>query len=109
MGYRLEMSKIKHSACGGKLYGYVDDEKKLKSHQWLLEKGYIDGDECWGYGCNPQIVLSPDEFKEFIKLYNEDVNNFKSFYIKRQKDLILNSIEIKELMDSDCDVLLEWW
>ena len=101
MGYRLEISKIKYCACGSKLYGYVDDEKKLKSHQWLLEKGYIDGDEYWDYGCNPQIVLSPDEFKDF--------NKFKPEYIEYQKDYIINQKEIQELINGENDILLEWW
>lgn len=110
MGYRLEMSKVKYSACGSKLYGYIDDEKKLKSHQWLLKKGYIDGDEYWDYGCNPRIVLRPYEFKEFIELYNEDFNKFKpQFCEEYPEDYIINQKEIQELIKNKETVLLEWW
>ena len=100
MGYRLEISEINYKASGGKLFGYVDKEK-LKSHKWLLEKGFIDGDEYWDYGCNPQIVLNHEEFKEFIKLYKEDL---KEFY---QYDL--EELFFKDLLENDNDKLLEWW
>ena len=70
MGYRLEISEIKYKACGGKLYGY-SDEKQLKSYKYLVGKGYLDGDKYFSYGYNPSIPLRADEFKEFIKLYNE--------------------------------------
>ena len=102
MGYRLEMSEIKYSACGGKLYGYVDDEKQLRSYKWLLDKGYIDGDEYWGYGYNPQIILTPHDFKEFIKLYLEDFKQTKKYDFPYIEDL-------KKLKNSGNDVLLEWW
>ena len=105
MGYRLEISEIKYSACGGKLYGYFDEEN-FKSRKWLLERGYIDGDEYWSYGCNPQIVLRPDEFKEFIELYNEDWNSVKADVAK---DAPKNNPDIKKLLVNENDVLLEWW
>ena len=102
MGYRLEMSEIKYTACGGKLYGYVDNIKELKSHQWLLEKGYITGNEDWDYWYNPRIILTSGEFKEFIELYKED---FKKY---RKLDNPYSE-EIQKLIDSGEDILLEWW
>lgn len=115
MGYRLEISKIKYAACGGKLFGYVEDETKLKSYQWLLEKGYLTGnkdEEFWDYGYNPQIILRPSEFREFIKLYNEDCNNMESDWVVHPKDWVINSKEINELInckDYEEYILLEWW
>lgn len=110
MGYRLEVSKIKHVKGYGKLYGYLGGkENNLKSHEWLLKKRYIDGDEYWTYGTNPQIILTPDEFKEFIYLYNEDCNNFDSEHIIHPKDWIINDKETKKLTDGQDDILLEWW
>lgn len=107
MGYRLEISEIKYKACGGKLYGY-SDEKQLKSHKYLVEKGYLDGDEYFGYGYNPSIPLRADEFKEFIKLYNEDYNE-KRQLDGENKDCIINDRYIKELLESDESKLLEWY
>ena len=99
MGYRLEVSKIDYVYCGGKLYGYVSEEKlkQLKSYQWLLKKGYIDGDEYWSYGCNPQIVLRASEFREFMKLYIDD------------RDWKHDDLALEELMASDGFKLLEWF
>lgn len=105
MGYRLEMSKIKYTACGSELYGYVDNIKELKSHQWLVDKGYIEGDEYWGYGFSPCIKLYPKEFKEFIELYNEDLQKFGPF----PKNLMEDK-DIQELINQENgSVLLEWW
>lgn len=121
MGYRLHVSRIEDNVfCGGKLYGYGDYEynddgndgyieKKTKSHQWLVEKGYLKGDEFWTYGFNPKIILNSREFKEFIELYNEDCNNFKEEYIIHPKDWIINDERVQKLINGKDDVLLEWY
>ena len=70
MGYRLEISEFKDLNVGTKLFGYTEDVTKFRSHKWLLENNYITGEEYWSYGCNPQIVLTNEEFKEFIKRGN---------------------------------------
>lgn len=104
MGYRLEISEVKYKACGGKLYGYCDEEK-LKSYKWLLDKGYLDGDEYFTYGFWGNIVLMPHEFKEFIELYNEDVNEQSDGL----KDRVINDPNIQELLKSDEDKLIQWY
>lgn len=85
MGYRLEVSKVVYTGCcGGKLYGYIDDEtlRQCKSWQWLKRKGFIDEfDEFdWDYGFEHRFVLSNNEFKEFIKLYINDKKKFGLHY-----------------------------
>ena len=115
MGYRLEISKVKHYVCCDKLFGYCDT-KKLKSYQWLLDKGYLEGidekdedvtfAECNG---NPQIVLRPDEFKKFIELYNEDCNNYDGEDLVWEKDAIVKKKEIRKLIDNQDYILLEWY
>lgn len=112
MGFRLEISKIKYVTSGSKMYGYVEDEtlENLKSYQWLLKHGYIDGDEYWDYGCDVQIILRPDQFKEFITLYNEDFNEYKSGDCwAYEKDYIINQKEVQELINGKDKILLEWW
>lgn len=104
MGYRLEISKMKHAYCAGKLYGYTTEED-LKSHKWLLEHEYITGDEYWSYCTNPKIVLTAREFKEFIKLYNEDLNDLGW---SEEKDWLINDKEMQELINDNCDKVLEW-
>lgn len=107
MGYRLEISEVKYKACGGKLFGYCDEEK-LKSYKYLLDKGYLDGDEYFTYGFSGDIVLNSDEFKEFIELYNEDCNK-QNRLNGSEKDLIINDKKIKELLESEEDKLIQWW
>lgn len=104
MGYRLEISKVKYSTCGGKLFGYTNVEK-LRSWKYLKENGYIEGDECWDYGFNPYIVLNEEEFKDFIKLY---INDLKQYY---QFPSNLNNL-IKDLINlskTKGNKLLEWY
>ena len=103
MGYRLEISEIKYKACGGKLYGY-EDEKQLKSHDYLVKKGYLDGDEYFSYGFEGNIVLSSEEFKEFIKLYNQEMNE-----ISKNKDWVIKQEEMQELLENNEDKLLQWY
>ena len=109
MGYRLEFyNPNQHDEfvpdCGGKLFGYIEDEEleKCKSWQWLkangffLRKTYVcEKDEngnymrvdktyydenypyLWTYGYEHKMYLSHDKFKEFIELYIEDWNTYR--------------------------------
>lgn len=104
MGYRLEISKIEYKESGGKLFGYVEDETKLESWKWLKNHEFITGDEYWDYGCNPQIVLDDDEFKEFIELYIFDLHNYYKYEI--DSDWIKS---LRDLAKTKEDKLLEWW
>lgn len=77
MGYRPTI------ICGsdrfeyGKFYGYVDHEK-LKSIQWLLDHNKIEDiwDDFLG-GWDPTIEFTPNEFREFITLYEQDINDYE--------------------------------
>lgn len=104
MGYRLEISEIKHTICGGKLYGYVEDKdlKKLKSYKWLKKNGYIEGGEDWDYGFNPQIVLSAGEFREFYGLY---INDYAKIYGCK---VLIDGPELDSYNDDE-DKILEWY
>lgn len=109
MGYRLEFyNPNQHDEfvpdCGGKLFGYIENEEleKCKSWQWLkangffLRKTYVyEKDEngndmridktyydenypyLWTYGYEHKMYLSHDKFKEFITLYIEDWNTYR--------------------------------
>ena len=103
MGYRLEISEFefKSQETCGKLFGYVEDEKQLKSHGWLLSHGYIDGNEWWNYGFNPKIVLDAKEFKEFMMLYAEDWKEYKGYDLMDE--------ELKALCENDNYKFLEWF
>ena len=109
MGYRLEVRKIENSSIRcGKLYGYTTDEEllQMKSYQWLSKKGFLRDLERenmkWFTWYNPQIILCPSEFKEFIMLYKQDFENYwKQPFTYYEENL-------KELLEIKCDVLLEW-
>ena len=86
MGYRLEISKLEYArkleyvGCGGKLFGYIDDEElhECKSWQWLKRHGYLDksDEDLWDYGVWHTTLLSGKEYKQFIKLYTDDYKEY---------------------------------
>ena len=104
MGYRLEISKLEHADCGGKLFGYIEDEElhECKSWQWLKEHGYLDksDEDLWSYGFSHGAKLWHDDYEEFIKLYIEDYNRY-------YKDYPITVDKFKESLDADC-VYIEW-
>lgn len=107
MGYRLNIAQIKEVWYGTKLYGYGIDLSKLLSYQFLVSLDKIDGKECWDYGAYNYIVLDKNEFKEFIKLYDEDLFNNPVYY-QQEKNEFINKPEIQKLLKSKCDKLLSW-
>lgn len=114
MGYRLEISKMKHVYCAGKFYGYESvDAYNSKSVKWLLDNKFIkdedyEGEVYWGYDFNPQIVLNAKQFEEYIKLYNEDLNEF-GCQVGNIKDALINDEEMKNLIADRCNKVLEWF
>lgn len=106
MGYRLEISEVKYTGdCGGKLFGYIDEEElhNCRSWKWLKRRGYIDKEEkdLWDYGFYHQTVLFRDEFREFIKLYIDDYNKYNHYGHKLSLDDFANSLKAEQ-------VLIEW-
>jgi len=108
MGYRLEVSKIIDVEFGSKLYGYVEDMNKLKSVQWLVASNNLEQEKVnfpdW-YG-NPQIILTRDEFKEYIELYYQDLNEFRN---NDKTSLWEIDEDMIKLINENCSKLLEWW
>jgi hypothetical protein len=84
MGYRPTISAPNGFSIElGKFYGYVDLDN-LKSINWLVEHNKIEADDIdvfnWsGYG--PKIKFTAEEFREFIDLYQEDINTNANNYI----------------------------
>ena len=102
MGYRLGIIEKKESYYGTKLFGY-EEHSKLESFKYLMELGKVEEDDYFDYSTNQSITLSDTEFREFIKLYNEDLNNFCEF-----NNEFINDKEIQKLMDTRYDKILEW-
>lgn len=109
----------------GKFYGYIGGEG-LKSLKWLVDSGKLDQEiEDWlaedepmqifSYSPNgPSIMFTADEFREFIKLYEDDINNhdFSDDGIDYDKPFDIfewcNSKKFKEVYDNDEDVEICW-
>ena len=64
---------------------------------------YIDGDEAWGDGYYPNILLGKQGFEEFIRLYNEDCNE-----AGHEKDVVINNPEVQKLIKEDGLKVLSW-
>lgn len=74
MGFRMDVIDAEHPELKyseTKLFGYFEG-KGLRSYQYLLSKGKIEGDEIFDYGLDLEIELTAEEFREFIDLYNAD-------------------------------------
>lgn len=112
MGYRLTVEQIQKEPqfYGTKLYGYVDDVTKLKSFQWLAEHNKIDPEEdryCWDAYGSMDIRLTAKEFREFIALYEEDLEPLT--LANRWNRFNIDDVAIlKELRDSDNDKIISW-
>ena len=104
MGYRLAISELEQVYYGSKLFGYVHEEI-LKSYKYLKDIEAIKGDEQWEYGFYNPIVLSIKEFKDFRKLYAEDLEENNG---KNESDWFLN--ETKHIIErEDYELIILNW
>lgn len=97
MGYRLTIScpDLCESPELGKFYGYVKHDD-LKSIKYLVDNHLVpddDPDIFYYQEYGPDIVLTAEQFREFIDLYQEDVNNhdFSNDCINYRKPFNLKS------------------
>lgn len=106
MGTRLTIKKTEPEFFyGTKLYGYTGDIKKLKSFQFLIKHDYIPFD-CDDVEQMPPVVMAVCDFKEWIKLYNEELK----YSPYNRKDDLLKDKFISGIfeMDNFDTVLLTW-
>ena len=111
MGYRLEIDMVgkKNFICCGKLFGYVEDNTKLLSCQWLINNEYLDKEKdtiYFGFGFEGNFVLRGYELKEFLSLYIKDLENFDQYdndkLIQEINDYILK-------IEDDYDLYVLMW
>ena len=106
MGYRLEISKLDYSDCGGKLFGYIskEDLHTCKSWKWLKDNLYLheENEDVWEYGIEHNTVLFNDDFREFITLYIDDYNRLSPYG---------NTLSLDNFKDSLAAdrVLIQWF
>lgn len=102
MGYRLCVEKVgdkEPSYYGTKMYGY-GRTTEYKSYKWLLENDFLKKDEhyIWGDGFDNPILMRIEQFKEFVKLYNEDCNDEYLSYYPEDKDFFINNEDIQKFL-----------
>lgn len=110
MGYRLEVEQVggKLYFYGTKLFGY-EDEEKLKSYKFLIKNKYLDEySTFFNYNHSNDFVMEIKDFREFVKLYNEDLNNF-TFY-SNEKDRFIKDKTIQKFLklEDDDRVVISW-
>lgn len=109
MGYRLNILDCNNHNIeyyGTKLYGYVDTDKLL-SYSYLIQIGKFDGDECFDYSCDNNIILDCVEYKIFIELYAHDLKEFGNY--GKILSVTSNSEKIlAELYNSKSDKEISW-
>lgn len=109
MGYRLAIEKCKMIYYNTKLFGYVEKEN-LKSLKYLIDIDKLSEDVQFEYGIDNEIVLNGEQMKKFIKLYNEDLNNF-NFY-SNEKDRFINNDTIQNILkdiEEEQEHYVLWW
>lgn len=117
MGYRPAIICGNESYEFGKFYGYIGKTEELKSIKWLKENNKIDDATTlfWaGFCFGPQISFSAEEFREFIDLYEQDINNYDfsniNNFITYPKPYKLSDSwdKFKEIYNNDKPKIIEW-
>lgn len=107
MGYRLTISKLDMVFYGTKLFGYMDDEKVLKSYQYLIKKEYLTGDEFWDYSFDNAIAMLKTDFMEFRELYAQDLRDYNDGAEDSADWFLKETEELTKLPDYEY-VVLQW-
>lgn len=116
MGYRLAIlcPGVGKSPDLGKFYGYVIHDK-LKSIKYLIDNHLLPDDDPDIFYYNefgPDIILTAEQFREFIDLYQEDINNhdFSNDGIKYEKPFKLSSFWplLDEAYKNDLKKIIYW-
>lgn len=113
MGYRMCITNNDICFETGKFYGYVKLEG-LKSIEYLKKIGKIDDPEEFNWGF-PDFYLTGEEFKEFIKLYEQDINEYdfdkgNSYMIFYTKPVCLLKLypKLETIFENNNNVNLRW-
>lgn len=105
MGYRLNVYDPEHHLKfeGTKLYGYTD-ERKLESYKYLESIGKVDELTTFSGCIDNEMTLTPEQFREFIRLYKTDFFNHAGFDMNE----IHNYIAIEEMLATESDKIVSW-
>lgn len=95
----------------GKFYGYVKLDG-LKSIEWLKNhKPEVDTDMFNFGGFGPEIKFTADEFREFMDIYEKDINEYQDYdYISYDKPFKISDWNKKydDIYNNEFDKIIEW-
>lgn len=97
----------------GKFYGYIKLDN-LKSIEWLKNhKCFTDTDiDLFNLGCyGIAIEFTADEFREFMDLYEKDINDYQDYdYISYPKPYKISDHykEYEDIYNNEFDKIIEW-
>lgn len=105
MGYRLNVYDPEHRLkfYGTKLYGYTD-ERKLESYKYLESIGKVDDLTTFSGGIDNEMTLTPEQFREFIRLYGADFSGQAGFELSE----IHGYNAIEEMLATESDKIIRW-
>lgn len=105
MGYRLDISDPENHLKfnGTKLYGYTD-ERNLESYKYLESIGKVDELTTFSDCIDNEMTLTPEQFREFIRLYKTDFFNHAGFEMSEIHEY--NAIE--EMLATENDKIVRW-
>lgn len=106
MGYCLWIGDAKSPELhfyGTKLFGYVKEHKALLSFQYLKSLGKLDDHDIFTYGFNNRLTLTAEEARKFMELYTSD------YTIVYKKLELLSDDDLKKLLETENDKIVEWW
>ena len=115
MGYRLSVENESRTIdfYGTKHYGYsfVDKQEGMEypSYRYLLRLKKITGEEYWGYGCSPEIILTAKQFEHFIRLYSKEWEEKQGCYADWEGRTLLSEKEMIELLNSNERKIVSWY
>lgn len=105
MGYRINIkdNETEKEFYGTKLYGYVD-EKILDSYKYLIRIKKFDGEEIFDYNNENEIILSNEEFINFIIFYMRDLIEYRHTNLLAYPDWNI----IYEMIHNDSSKTISW-
>lgn len=129
MGYRLNCFTLRqngnrvHEFELAKFYGYVPYEG-VKSLDWLYDHGKLEyydicddrDDTCdsfWSLiGFGPEIILTAEEFREFMTIYVQDINDIDwepgSYHYKKPYKIQKHISNYDDVFNSNYSKVIIW-
>ena len=111
MGYRASIKCEDYDIELPKFYGYVRHED-LYSMKWLIEHNKVEDSDLFYCEWGGDIHFTADEFREFIDLYQKDINeyDYSNVGISYKKPYIISEHykDFNNIYSNDKDKIMYW-